>query len=199
MLRYARFSASYEPLQYKQGDCRLQVAVNDVGLYTVDLQPSAPASLPPVRAIIAHRIFTPQQGALYLCTGEWIGWEWWVNSAQDYTLTYTHNGATNQLTIPALPDRPIPHAVLRVIMPFTHGAQAGFLIDVRLTGNYTAGGVRLEDLPAGVHTVQVFSPRPAQVLKRADGFYLRLFNADGTEYTGALDDWLVIVAYSHYR
>ncbi len=199
MLRYAHFSRNYEPLQYRQGECRLQVAVNDAGLYTVDLQPTASAPPAPVRPILAERIFIPQTDAQYLCKGNWIGWEWWINSAQNYTLHYTRNGVSSSVQIPSLPEYPVAHAVQRVITPFTHGAQAGWLIELRLVGNYISGGVRIEDLPPGTHSVQVLSPHPAQVLKRPDGFYLRYYNSDGTEYTGILDERITIVAYSHYR
>ena len=160
---------------------RLQMALNDVGLYTqVTLTPVAADTESP-RLRIAQQLVPLDPAYAYLNPdGRWLGWEVWAHDDTAYTLSLLVDGAPRNYAIAPLPAPPAPRLQVDELLPYTIGGLAGAIVHGRLLGNYTAGGVLL-----GYKHAQLMTARVAhnhRLYRDADGWRLALYDDAGLEW-----------------
>lgn len=194
----------YASVTYRTADpLRLQIALNDVGLYSDIVLTPAPLSYPEsANAIICDQIFVNPQGQILNPDGRWIGFEYLVSGDQGYTFSMTLDNMPVEYVIPALPIPDVPIFSVQSVQRFTIGNTNGRILDCHLQGIYSAGGVPLDStIGEGIVAISVYCPKLSQVHKSGTNWFLRMFNADGIEIqNGAiLDLTLSLVVLGRYR
>ena len=194
----------YGSVTYRTADSlRLQIALNDVGLYSDFVLTPAPLSYPEnANAIICNQLFVNPQGQILNPDGRLIGFEYFVQGDQGYTFSMTLDGSPVEYVIPALPIPDVPIFSVLSTQRFTIGNLNGMILDCHLQGAYNSGGVSLNStIGDGIAAISVFCPYLSQVHKSNSSWFLRLFNPDGIEIENLaiLDIALSLVVLTRYR
>lgn len=167
----------------RQAQARLQVWLDNIGLYTnVSITPVATPSTD-ARPFVAQQVFAPDPAHAYLNPdGRKLGFEWLVWDDTAYTITLQIDSQQHTLSIPALPISPTPIFTVQQSVPYTIGGLAGWLLHGVLNGQYQSGGVVIDTPNRAEHVAAQISVRHNLYRDAQGRWRLQLYNADGTEY-----------------